>query len=106
MAEPVFVRPESLSKVTTHYCPGCTHGVAHRLVAEEGGFLYNADSYADDLPYWDRSLDQPQLMVPYTLDANDMRFATAQGFNTGRQFYRYLKDTFRTLHGEGQENDG
>ena len=73
----------------------------HRLVAEEGGFVYNADCYADDLPYWDRSFDAPQLMVPYTLDANDMRFATAQGFNTGKQFYRYLKDTFRTLHAEG-----
>ena len=73
----------------------------HRLVAEEGGFVYNADCYADDVPWWDRSFDAPQLMVPYTLDANDMRFATAQGFNTGKQFYRYLKDTFRTLHAEG-----
>jgi putative urate catabolism protein len=73
----------------------------HRLVAEEGGFVYNADSYADDVPYWDRSFNTPQLMVPYTLDVNDMRFATAQGFNTGKQFYRYLKDTFRTLHKEG-----
>jgi putative urate catabolism protein len=73
----------------------------HRLVAAEGGFVYNADSYADDLPYWDLSFDRPQLMVPYTLDANDMRFATAQGFHTGRQFYRYLKDTFETLHAEG-----
>jgi putative urate catabolism protein len=73
----------------------------HRLVAEEGGFVYNADCYADDLPYWDLSFDAPQLMMPYTLDANDMRFATAQGFNTGKQFYRYLKDTFGTLHAEG-----
>jgi putative urate catabolism protein len=73
----------------------------HRLVAEEGGFVYNADCYSDDLPYWDLSFDTPQLMVPYTLDVNDMRFATAQGFNTGKQFYRYLKDTFRTLHAEG-----
>ena len=74
---------------------------SHRLVAEEGGFLYNADTYADDLPYWDATYDDPQLMVPYTLDANDMRFATAQGFNSGKQFLRYLKDTFRTLHAEG-----
>ena len=73
----------------------------HRLVAEEGGFTYNADSYADDLPYWDTLHGAPQLMVPYTLDANDMRFATAQGFNTGKQFLRYLKDTFKTLHAEG-----
>ena len=73
----------------------------HRLVAAEGGFLYNADSYADDLPYWDRSQTAPQLVVPYTLDANDMRFATAQGFNSGQQFYDYLKDTFDVLHAEG-----
>ena len=73
----------------------------HRLVAEEGGFLWNADSYADDLPYWEYVLGKPQLMVPYTLDANDMRFATAQGFNSGEQFYRYLVDTFDTLYAEG-----
>ena len=73
----------------------------HRLVAEEGGFRYNADSYADDLPYWDYSYAEPQLMVPYTLDANDMRFATPQGFNSGRQFFDYLKDTFDVLYAEG-----
>jgi len=75
---------------------------SHRLVAEEGGFLYNADTYADDLPYWDASYGRPQLMVPYTLDANDMRFATHQGFNTGEQFYVYLKDTFDQLYAEGE----
>ncbi len=74
---------------------------SHRLVAEEGGFLYNADSYADDLPYWDDSFGEPQLMVPYTLDANDMRFTTAQGFNSGQQFFDYLKDTFDYLYAEG-----
>jgi len=74
---------------------------SHRLVAEEGGFLYNADCYADDLPYWDQTFATPQLMVPYTLDANDMRFATAQGFNSGEQFYNYLRDTFDVLHAEG-----
>jgi len=74
---------------------------SHRLVAEEGGFRYNADCYSDDLPYWDYSFDEPQLMVPYTLDANDMRFATAQGFNSGQQFFDYLKDTFDVLYAEG-----
>lgn len=74
----------------------------HRLIAEEGGFVYNADSYADDLPYWDGSFDSPQLMVPYTLDANDMRFATNQGFNCGDQFFIYLKDTFDVLYAEGE----
>jgi len=76
---------------------------SHRLVAEEGGFLYNADCYSDDLPYWDYSFDEPQLMVPYTLDANDMRFATAQGFNSGQQFFDYLKDTFDVLYAEGSK---
>lgn len=75
----------------------------HRLVAEEGGFTYNADSYADDLPYWDYRYGRPQLMVPYTLDANDMRFATPQGFNAGPQFLDYLKDTFDVLYAEGAD---
>jgi len=74
---------------------------SHRIAAEEGSFVYNADSYADDLPYWDYSFDTPQLMVPYTLDANDMRFATPQGFNSGQQFFDYLKDSFDVLHAEG-----
>lgn len=78
--------------------------LTHRLVAEEGGFVYNADSYADDLPYWDYQFEQPQLMVPYALDANDMRFATAQGFNSGRQFFEYLKDTFDVLYAEGEKS--
>ena len=80
------------------------------LVAEHGGFLYNADSYADDLPYWDTvqigdadgtTACAPQLIVPYTLDTNDMRFATPQGFNTGTQFFDYLKDAFDVLYREG-----
>jgi putative urate catabolism protein len=74
---------------------------SHRLVAEAGGFRYNADCYSDDLPYWNYTYDEPQLMVPYTLDANDMRFATAQGFNSGQQFFDYLKDTFDVLYAEG-----
>jgi len=73
-----------------------------RLVAEEGGFLYDADSYADELPYWDASHGRPQLIVPYTLDANDMRFATSQGFNSGDQFLAYLKDSFDVLYAEGE----
>lgn len=72
-----------------------------KLVAEEGGFAYCADSYADDLPYWHRVEGKNQLIVPYTLDANDMRFATPQGFNTGDHFLQYLKDTFDVLYAEG-----
>jgi len=79
-----------------------------RLTMEEGGFLYSADSYADDLPYYvegpnGRGGTGPFLIVPYTLDANDMRFATPQGFNAGDQFFSYLKDSFDTLHAEGGE---
>lgn len=74
-----------------------------RLVMEEGGFLYSADSYADELPYWVEGARGPHLIVPYTLDTNDMRFATPQGFNAGDQFYNYLKDTFDVLYREGGE---
>jgi putative urate catabolism protein len=73
-----------------------------RLVAGEGGFVYDADSYADDLPYYDNANGRAQLIVPYTLDANDMRFCAAQGFNSGEQFYAYLKDSFDTLYAEGE----
>jgi len=72
-----------------------------RLVVEEGGFLYDSDSYADDLPYWVTEHGRPHLVIPYTLDANDMRFATSQGFNAGDQFYAYLKDSFDVLYAEG-----
>ncbi len=86
-----------------------------RLVVEHGGFVYDADSYADDLPYWvdvetrtgtaaggdAASLLKPHLVVPYTLDTNDMRFAAMQGFNSGTQFFDYLKDAFDVLYKEG-----
>ena len=72
-----------------------------RLAAEHGGFDYVADSYADDLPYWSRFGTRDQLIVPYTLDANDMRFATPQGFNSGDQFEAYLRDSFDVLYAEG-----
>ena len=71
------------------------------LGCAEGGFLYCADAYADDLPYWIEGPKGPQLIVPYTLDSNDMRFAAAQGFNSGDQFFCYLKDSFDTLYAEG-----
>ena len=72
-----------------------------RLVVETGKLLYDADSYADDLPYWLHEFEKPHLVVPYTLDANDMRFATPQGFNSGDQFFNYLKDSFDVLYAEG-----
>lgn len=72
-----------------------------RLVAEEGGFLYDADSYADDVPYWDRQHGRPQLIVPYTLDVNDMKFVALNGFTAPDQFFTYLRDTFDQLRAEG-----
>ena len=74
------------------------------LVFEDGGFLYDSDSYSDDLPYWEERGKKKQLIVPYTLDNNDMRFATNQGFNTGDHFYNYLKDSFDVLYEEGKTN--
>lgn len=73
-----------------------------RLAMEEGGFLYSADSYSDELPYWIMGPRGPHLITPYTLDANDMRFATPQGFNSGDQFFTYLKDSFDLLYAEGE----
>jgi OHCU decarboxylase len=74
-----------------------------RLAAETGQMAYVADSYADDLPYWMEIGDRDQLIVPYTLDANDMRFATPQGFNSGTQFFEYLKASFDVLYAEGEQ---
>jgi len=76
-----------------------------RLLVEQGGYLYDADYYGDELPFWTRvptrNGSRPHLVVPYTLDANDMRFATPQGFHAGSQFLEYLKDSFDILHAEG-----
>jgi allantoinase len=80
---------------------GRTSERTQRLVVETGGFLYDADSYADDLPYWVKVGGHDHLIVPYTLDANDMRFATSQGFNSGDQFFAYLRDAFDVLYAEG-----
>ena len=81
---------------------GRTSPRTHRLAAEHGGFAYSSDTYADELPYWCMDYAQPLLMIPYTLDVNDMRFATSQGFNSGDQFYSYLKDSFDCLYAEGK----
>ena len=82
---------------------GRTSTNTQRLVQEEGGFLYDADSYADDLPYWvETPAGEPHLVIPYTLDNNDMRFASPQGFNSGEQFFNYLRDAFDVLYAEGE----
>ena len=84
------------------YLGRCTINT-RKLVMEQGGFLYDSDSYADDLPYWVAGPRGPHLVIPYTLDANDMRFAVAQGFNSGDQFFTYLRDSFDVLYAEGAE---
>ncbi len=84
---------------------GRTSANTQRLVQEAGGFLYDADSYADDLPYWvETPAGDPHLVVPYTLDTNDMRFASPQGFNSGEQFFAYLRDAFDVLYAEGESS--
>lgn len=80
-----------------------------RLVVEHGGFLYDSDYYGDDLPFWttvetSSGERKPHLVVPYTLDTNDMRFATPQGFNTGDDFFTYLRDAFDVLYAEGEDS--
>ena len=80
---------------------GRTSVNTRRLVAEAGGFLYDADAYDDDLPYWVKVDKTDHLVIPYTLDCNDMRFVSPQGFNSGDQFFSYLKDAFDTLYAEG-----
>jgi allantoinase len=79
-----------------------------QLLLEEGGFLYDSDYYGDDLPFWtgvtlSDGSRQPHLIVPYTLDTNDMRFATPQGFNTADHFFTYLRDAFDVLYEEGED---
>jgi OHCU decarboxylase len=107
IAEAVRIHAEVAGSRPLGMYQGRTSGNTLRLTQEEGGFLYSADSYADELPYYvdgpnGRGGSGPFLIVPYTLDANDMRFATPQGFNAGDQFFAYLKDSFDTLYAEGE----
>jgi putative urate catabolism protein len=102
MAEAIRLHTEITGERPLGWYLGRTGPNSLRLAAEEGGFLYCADSYADDLPYWVEAAGRRQLIVPYTLDANDMRFATSQGFNSGDQFFAYLRDSFDVLHAEGE----
>jgi OHCU decarboxylase len=102
IAEAVRIHTEVTGERPLGFYQGRTSENTLRLTMEEGGFLYSADTYADELPYWVEGPKGPQLMIPYTLDANDMRFATPQGFNAGDQFYTYLKDTFDVLYAEGE----
>jgi allantoinase len=101
IAEAVALHTELTGSRPLGWYQGRTSPNTARLVVEEGGFLYDADSYADDLPYWDRKHGRPQLIVPYTLDVNDMKIVSLNGFTEGEQFFRYLRDTFDQLREEG-----
>ena len=101
IAEAIRIHTEVAGKRPLGFYQGRSSINTIPLGCEEGGFLYCADTYADDLPYWIEGSKGPQLIVPYTLDSNDMRFVAAQGFNCGDQFYTYLKDAFDVLYAEG-----
>jgi OHCU decarboxylase len=111
LIEAIRLHKEVVGERPTGLYLGRTSVYSVRIAAAEGGFTWISDTYDDDLPYW---LDHdghgnaipPQLVIPYTLDANDMRFATAQGFNSGDQFFAYLKDAFDTLYAEGKAGRG
>ena len=102
MARAVEIHTELTGAPPLGWYTGRSSPNTARLVAATGGFVYDSDSYADDLPYYDNSWGRPQLIVPYTLDTNDMRFCAAQGFNSGAQFFQYLKDAFDVLYAEGE----
>jgi allantoinase len=84
------------------YCRYAPSLNTRRLIVEEGGFLYDSDAYNDDLPYWVGVENKPHLVIPYTLDNNDMKYCVAPGFNSGNDFYTYLKDAFDVLYAEGE----
>lgn len=100
----ISVLTEYLGKRPIGWYTGRNSPNTRRLVMEEGGFLYDSDTYDDDLPYWVDGLESnnKHLVIPYTLDVNDMRFASPQGFNSGDQFFNYLKDSFDALYLEGE----
>ena len=103
MVEAIRIHAEAVGERPLGWYTGRCSENTLKLVMEDGGFLYSSDSYADDLPYWVKGPKGPHLIVPYTLDANDMRFATVQGFNSGDQFFAYLRDGFDLLYEEGRQ---
>jgi len=102
MAEAIALHTKLTGSRPLGWYTGRTSPNTRSLVADEGGFLYDADDYSDDLPFWSTQEKTPHLIVPYTLDTNDMRFATAQGFHTGEQFFAYVRDAFDVLYAEGE----
>jgi len=104
MQKSIRIIEETIGERPLGWYTGRSSPNTRALVVEEGGFLYDSDDYSDELPFWDNQHGKPQLIIPYTLDANDMRYATPQGFNSGTQFFQYLKDSFDVLYAEGEES--
>ncbi|MBF6211301.1 allantoinase PuuE [Nocardia puris] len=103
MAEAVRVLTELTGTPPRGWYTGRDSPHTRELVVEHGGFVYDSDSYADDLPYWVRVGERDHLVVPYTLDTNDMRFSSPAGFPSGDQFFAHLRDAFDVLYREGAE---
>lgn len=101
MAEAVRILTELTSAAPLGWYTGRDSPNTRELVVEHGGFVYDSDSYADDLPYWVRVAEKDHLVVPYTLDTNDMRFASPAGFSNGEEFFAHLRDAFDVLYAEG-----
>jgi putative urate catabolism protein len=103
LAEAIRIHTVATGERPLGWYTGRTSANTLKAILDEGGFLYSSDSYADDLPYWVNSAKGPHLIIPYTLDANDMRFINPQGFGSGDEFFNYLKDAFDVLYAEGED---
>ena len=103
MGDAIRMHTEATGERPLGWYTGRTSAHTLRLVLEDGGFLYSSDSYADDLPYWVNGPKGPHVIVPYSLDTNDMRFINAQGFPDGEAFFSYLRDCFDYLYDEGAQ---
>jgi peptidoglycan/xylan/chitin deacetylase (PgdA/CDA1 family) len=103
MSEAIRIHTATTGERPLGWYTGRSSANTLKLVLEDGGFLYSSDSYADDLPYWITGAKEPHLIVPYSLDANDMRFINTQGFASGDDFFAYLRDTFDILYAEGDD---
>jgi allantoinase len=103
MRDAIRIHTEATGERPLGWYTGRSSAHTLRLVLEDGGFLYSSDSYADDLPYWVNGPKSPHLIIPYSLDANDMRFINAQGFANGDDFFGYLRDAFDVLYQEGAD---
>ncbi len=100
--EAIKIHTKMIGERPLGWYTGRTSPNTRRLIAEEGGFLYDSDDYSDELPFWSKIEKKPHLIIPYSLDTNDMRFVSSQGFNSGDQFFNYLRDSFDCLYEEGE----